>query len=66
MIVLIRHFLAITALPFVVAVLVPIWVARRNGVAFTLGATAPQLLAQAKHWCSARDRTSRGRSPFSW
>ena len=46
MIVLIRHLLAIAALPFVVAVLVPIWVARRNGVAFTLGSTAPQLLAQ--------------------
>ena len=46
MIVLIRHLLAIAALPFVATVLVPIWVARRNGAALALGTTAPHVLAQ--------------------
>ncbi|MDQ6886010.1 MAG: isoprenylcysteine carboxylmethyltransferase family protein [Gemmatimonadota bacterium] len=43
---LIRHLVAIAALPFVVAVLVPMWVARRNHVALALGTTIPPLLAQ--------------------
>lgn len=47
MIILIRHLLAILTLPFVVAIVVPIWLARRNGVALALGTTTPSLLAQA-------------------
>ena len=43
---LIRHLLAIAALPFVVAVLVPMWVARRNHVVLAPGTTLLQLLAQ--------------------
>jgi protein-S-isoprenylcysteine O-methyltransferase Ste14 len=34
---LIRHLLAILALPFVVAVVVPTWLARRNGTVLMLG-----------------------------
>jgi protein-S-isoprenylcysteine O-methyltransferase Ste14 len=51
MTVLIRHLLAIAALPFVVAVLVPIWLARRNNVALALGVTAPHVLAQIGGLC---------------
>jgi protein-S-isoprenylcysteine O-methyltransferase Ste14 len=43
---LIRHLLAIAALPFVVAVLIPIWIARTNGVRLALAATTPQAAAQ--------------------
>ena len=46
MIVLIRHLLAIAALPFVVAVLIPVWLARRNNVSPALGTTAPHIAAQ--------------------
>jgi protein-S-isoprenylcysteine O-methyltransferase Ste14 len=51
LIVLIRHLLAIAALPFVVAVLVPIWLARRNNLALTLGTTTPHVLAQFGGLC---------------
>lgn len=34
---LLRHLLAIAVLPFTVAVLIPVWIARRFGVAPTLG-----------------------------
>jgi protein-S-isoprenylcysteine O-methyltransferase Ste14 len=37
MITLLRHVLAIAILPFTVAVLVPVWIAQRYGVAPTLG-----------------------------
>jgi protein-S-isoprenylcysteine O-methyltransferase Ste14 len=37
---ILRHLLSIAALPFTVAVLIPIWIARQNGVAPTLP-TAP-------------------------
>lgn len=43
---LIRHVLAIAMLPFVVAVIVPLWIARRNATTFTLGDTRLELLAQ--------------------
>ncbi|HEY8831489.1 MAG TPA: isoprenylcysteine carboxylmethyltransferase family protein [Gemmatimonadaceae bacterium] len=43
---LIRHLLAIAALPFVVAVLIPIWIARASGVHPALGTTTPRLLTQ--------------------
>lgn len=46
MLLVLRHLLAIAALPFVVTVLVPMWLARRNGVALKLGTTMPQLLLQ--------------------
>ncbi len=46
MIGLVRHLVAIAALPFVVAVLVPVWLARRNDVTMALGVTAPLVVAQ--------------------
>ncbi len=36
MITFVRHLLAFLALPFVVTVVVPIWIARRSGIAFAL------------------------------
>lgn len=42
---LLRHLLAIVVLPFSVTVLVPLWLARRDGVRWSLGTTAPQLVA---------------------
>jgi protein-S-isoprenylcysteine O-methyltransferase Ste14 len=41
-----RHLLAFLALPFVVAVVIPVWIARRNGVGFGLRADAAGRLAQ--------------------
>jgi protein-S-isoprenylcysteine O-methyltransferase Ste14 len=41
-----RHLFAIAALPFVVTVVVPIWLARRNAVALRAGETLPELLLQ--------------------
>jgi protein-S-isoprenylcysteine O-methyltransferase Ste14 len=46
MIMLLRHLLAIAILPFTVAVLVPIWIAQRNGVALTLGHSVGTVLLQ--------------------
>jgi protein-S-isoprenylcysteine O-methyltransferase Ste14 len=43
---LLRHLLAIAILPFVVAVLVPVWIARRFDVAPALGASAGLLALQ--------------------
>ena len=43
---LLRHFLAIAILPFSVTVLIPVWLARRNGVTFALRTTLPGMLAQ--------------------
>ncbi|HLN33301.1 MAG TPA: methyltransferase [Gemmataceae bacterium] len=47
MTVLLRHLFAIAVLPFTVAVLVPIWVARGYGVRPALGQTAGILALQA-------------------
>jgi len=44
--ILIRHLLSIAALPFMVAVVIPVWLARRNGVHAALGATFTEILAQ--------------------
>jgi protein-S-isoprenylcysteine O-methyltransferase Ste14 len=44
--VLIRHLLSIAALPFMVAVVIPIWLARRYSIQPTLAATFPQITAQ--------------------
>jgi protein-S-isoprenylcysteine O-methyltransferase Ste14 len=41
-----RHLFAIAVLPFTVAVLVPVALARRNGIAPTLASTVPQLALQ--------------------
>jgi protein-S-isoprenylcysteine O-methyltransferase Ste14 len=46
MLTMLRHLLAIAALPFLVAVLIPIWIARGNNVRFALVTTMPQLFAQ--------------------
>src|SRR5262245_10699387 len=44
--VLLRHLLSIAILPFTVAVVVPAWLARRNSVEVTVGATPIELLIQ--------------------
>jgi protein-S-isoprenylcysteine O-methyltransferase Ste14 len=44
---LLRHLLAITALPFTVAVLVPVWIARANNVRPVFALTAGLLAGQA-------------------
>jgi protein-S-isoprenylcysteine O-methyltransferase Ste14 len=44
--ILIRHLLSIAALPFMVTVVIPVWLARRNGVHAALGATFPEVVAQ--------------------
>jgi protein-S-isoprenylcysteine O-methyltransferase Ste14 len=41
-----RHLASIAALPFVVTVVVPVWVARRNNVSLKLGTTGLQIIAQ--------------------
>jgi protein-S-isoprenylcysteine O-methyltransferase Ste14 len=46
MLTVLRHLLAIAALPFVVAVLIPIWIARASNVRVALVTTMPQLFAQ--------------------
>ena len=43
---LVRHLLAIGALPFTVAVLVPLWIARRSGVELAVAARPLELAAQ--------------------
>ena len=42
-----RHLLSIALLPFSVAVLVPLWLARSNNVARAIGTTVPEMFAQA-------------------
>lgn len=41
-----RHLLSIAILPFTVAVLVPLWIARRYNVEPALGRSAPELILQ--------------------
>jgi protein-S-isoprenylcysteine O-methyltransferase Ste14 len=41
-----RHLLAIVALPFTVTIVVPLWIARRYGIAPALGADVGGLLVQ--------------------
>src|SRR5688572_1254666 len=43
---LLRHLLAVVALPFVVTVVIPMWLARRNGITMGVAAGLPQLLLQ--------------------
>ena len=42
-----RHLLAIAVLPFTVTVVVPVWLARRNGVTLVPGSSLPDLALQA-------------------
>ena len=42
-----RHLLAIAMLPFTVTVVVPVWLARRNGVTLAAGSSLPDLALQA-------------------
>jgi protein-S-isoprenylcysteine O-methyltransferase Ste14 len=46
MVSLLRHLLAIALLPFTVAVLVPIWIARRSAVSLALGRSPGEVLLQ--------------------
>jgi protein-S-isoprenylcysteine O-methyltransferase Ste14 len=41
-----RHLLSIAILPFTVTVLVPVWIARRNGVSLSVGATVSEIALQ--------------------
>jgi protein-S-isoprenylcysteine O-methyltransferase Ste14 len=41
-----RHLLAIGVLPFTVAVLIPLWLARREGIVLGLGANPGEIAAQ--------------------
>jgi protein-S-isoprenylcysteine O-methyltransferase Ste14 len=43
---ILRHFAAIALLPFVMTVVVPLWVARNTGATFALGADLPAELLQ--------------------
>ena len=47
MLLVLRHLIAVAALPFTVAVLIPAWLARRNGTLVAIGAGAPDLAVQA-------------------
>ena len=47
MLMLIRHLLAIIALPFVVAVAIPLGLARRSGIRLASGDSLPHVIAQA-------------------
>lgn len=46
MIRLLRHLIAIAVLPFTVAVLVPLWLARRTGATLAVGANVPRVALQ--------------------
>jgi protein-S-isoprenylcysteine O-methyltransferase Ste14 len=46
-----RQLLAIAVLPLTMAVLIPLWLARRNGIALGLGASSLQVLLQAVGVC---------------
>jgi len=41
-----RHLLSVALLPFSVAVLVPLWLARKNNTSPVIGTTGPQMLVQ--------------------
>jgi protein-S-isoprenylcysteine O-methyltransferase Ste14 len=41
-----RHLLSIAALPFIVAVVVPVWLARTNNISLAVGTTALPIIAQ--------------------
>jgi hypothetical protein len=43
-----RHFFAIALLPFTVAVLIPIWLARRNAVTLVAGSGLTQVSCRSQ------------------
>ena len=43
---LLRHLLSVAALPFMVTIVIPVWLARRNGVTVGVAASVPLLLLQ--------------------
>lgn len=46
MIMLVRHLLSVAVLPFTVTVVVPVWLARTNGISVTPGNTPLRIFAQ--------------------
>jgi protein-S-isoprenylcysteine O-methyltransferase Ste14 len=48
---ILRHIVAIAVLPFTVTVLIPIWLARRNGIVPEAGAGPVQIMAQVAGAC---------------
>ena len=48
---ILRQLIAIAVLPFTVAVLIPVWLARQNGIALGIGSGPAQVLAQAGGLC---------------
>ena len=46
MLMLLRHLLAVAVLPFVMAVVIPVWLARRDHLTFAVAETVPLLLVQ--------------------
>jgi protein-S-isoprenylcysteine O-methyltransferase Ste14 len=46
MLMLLRHLVAVAALPFVMTVAIPVWLARRDHVSLSLAPTVPLLTAQ--------------------
>ena len=46
MIMLLRHLLAVAVLPFVMAVVIPVWLARRDHLTLAAAGTVPLLLVQ--------------------
>jgi protein-S-isoprenylcysteine O-methyltransferase Ste14 len=44
---ILRQLVAIVVLPFMVAVVIPVWLARRDGMRFGLGSTLGEILLQA-------------------
>lgn len=46
MVTLLRHILSVAILPFTVTVLVPLWIARRNGIASSLAGSGAALALQ--------------------
>src|SRR5215208_406732 len=46
MLILLRHLVAVAALPFVMTVAIPVWLARRSHVSLSAAATLPLILVQ--------------------
>jgi protein-S-isoprenylcysteine O-methyltransferase Ste14 len=44
---MLRHLVAIGLLPFTMAVLIPVWLARRNGITLAVGASPAQIALQS-------------------
>jgi protein-S-isoprenylcysteine O-methyltransferase Ste14 len=44
---ILRHLIAIAVLPFTVAVLIPVWLARRDGITLGVGSSLAQMALQA-------------------